>query len=264
MSSSGNGSDPMKANSARVYELLLAGETPGVPFTDADHAMAEQIAQNAPNNVQGIHLNRLYIQVAAKAYQTAGIRQYIDIGAGLPTGGSLHLFVQPEAAVLYADSDPETVAYGQIALAEQSYLRYTQARLEEIEPILAEADRLFGGNRLVGVNLISMVHFVDDEQLARSLQQLYDWAAPGSMLAVTSTQGESTVDHKKARTEYTKRTGLSIYLRTPEELTKLCTPWQPYIDLQPFEDQIEATLGTRVVLTQYRGLLGYGGIFIKP
>lgn len=252
-----------RANSARVYEYILAGETPGVPFTSADIAMAAYIAQHAPNTLQGMQLHHLYIELAARAYRKAGIQHYIDIGAGLPTVGALHEFVDAGAPILYVDHDPESVEYGQRVLAERPQLRYIQGRLEEIESILAEADRLFDGNRLVGVNLISIAHFVDDQQLHRALAQLYSWAAPGSVVAVTSTRGERNQDFQETKEEYTKRTGLRVFNRTEDEMTAVFKPWQVYVPLGPIEDQIEEMLGTRVALDQYRGWLGYGGLFVK-
>lgn len=255
--------DSPRANSARVYEYILSGETPGVPFTAADIAMAQQIAQYATNTLQGMQINHLYIEVAARAYRAASIHHHIDIGAGLPTVGALHEFVEDHDPILYVDHDPEAVAYGQRVLAERPHLRYIEARLEEIEPILEDAERLFGGNRLVGVNVISVAHFVDDDQLSRSLRTLHDWAAPGSLITVTSTQGEKNQDFQQTKAEYSKRTGLSIYLRTPEEMTELFRPWQPFVPLGPIEDQVEAMLGTRVALDAHRGALGYGGLFVK-
>jgi hypothetical protein len=241
-----------RANSARVYEYILAGRTPGVPFTQADIRMAEVIAEQHPNTVQGMHLHHLYIEVAARAYHDAGIHHYIDIGAGLPTIGALHEFVEDGDAILYVDQDAEAVAFGQ-----------QEAKLEMIEQILAEAEQLFGDNRLVGVNLISIAHFVDDEQLSRALGVLYDWAAPGSLVAVTSTPGERTQGFQKASDEYKKSTGLSVYLRTPEEMVEVFRPWQPFVPPSGVEDQVEQMLGTTVAQNEYRGLLGYGGIFLK-
>lgn len=255
--------DEPRANSARVYELILAGETPGVPFTRADQAMVESIATNHPNTIQGMQLHHLYIEVAAAAYREAGIRHHIDIGAGLPTVGALHEFV--DGPILYIDQDPESVAYGQQILADRPQLHYIQARLENISAILDDADRLFGGQRLVGVNLISIVHFVDDESLSRALQQLYDWCAPGSLVAVTSTPGErQNAGYQLATSEYKARTGLSVYVRTTEEMIETFQPWQPVVPPSNIEDQIEVFLGATVAQDEHRGLLGYGGIFHKP
>lgn len=250
-----------RANSARVYEYILAGETPGVPFTPADLQMAQIIVDRHPNTAQSMHLNHLFIQLAADAYRAAGIHRFLDIGAGLPTEGALHEWVEGDP-VLYADHDPDSVAFGQELLADRPHLRYIHARLEEVGPILEQADQLFGGERLVGISIISTVHFVSDDDLQRSLQQLYDWAAPGSMLAITSTRGESSSDFALTKDEYKERTGLPVNLRTMEELAALAQTWQ-LVRIAPLEEQIEAHLGTRVVQDENRGFVGFGGLFRK-
>lgn len=91
--------DSPRANSARVYEYIVAGETPGVPFTPADLAMASYITEHHPNTAQSMALNHLFIQVTVRAFQEAGIRHYIDIGAGLPTEGALHEQIEAGASV---------------------------------------------------------------------------------------------------------------------------------------------------------------------
>lgn len=251
-----------RANSARVYEYILAGETPGVPFTQADLQMAQMIVERHPNTAQSMHLNHLFIQLAADAYRAVGIHHFLDIGAGLPTEGALHEWVDGDP-VLYADHDPDSVTFGQQLLADQPHLHYIHARLEEVGIILEAADRLFDGQRLFGVSIISTVHFVSDDDLRRSLQRLYDWCAPGSMLAITSTRGESSSDFAVTRDEYKERTGLPVNLRTMDELAALAQPWQ-LVRIAPLEEQIEVMLGTRVVQDENRGFVGFGGLFRKP
>lgn len=253
--------DPQSTSAARVYDFLLGG----THNTPADRAMAGILAKRYPWIAQGAQINRWFISyVAGKWFNPRGIECFIDLGAGLPTVGSLHEYVPRRAKVLYIDNEPEVVAYSQAILADQPNARYAHASIEDIERILAMAADFFGSQRRIGINLIAVVHFLDDTQLRNIVQQLYAWSTPGSMLAISSAQEHPELPSWRETVEqYETRTGRKLYHRDPLKLQAMLAPyWEPAAgDMRPLEVYAESELQTSLVQPAYREMVGYGGIY---
>lgn len=253
--------DPQSTSTARVYDYLLGG----THNTPADRVMAGILEQRYPWMAQGIQINRWFISYVARTFfGPAGLDCFIDLGAGLPTAGSLHEQVPATAKVLYVDNDPDVVTYSQAILGDRPNTHYIQGTIEDIDPILAEAERLFGGERRIGINLIAVVHFMDDPQLRSIVQDLYDWVAPDSLLAITSAQDHPELpEWRETVTQYEQRTGRRLYHRDPLELQARLYPWWRPVDgdMRPLEEYAEHDLRTSLVEPRYRTMVGYGGIY---
>ena len=180
--------DPGVAHPARVYNYWLGGKD----HYEADRAVGDEVARRRPHVVAGARANRAFLARAVR-YLAAdcGIRQFLDIGTGLPAPGSTHELAQqvaPECAVAYADNDPLVLVYARALLTSgpQGRCGYIDADLREPAAILAKASATLDFARPVAVLLLAILHFLpaaDDPAglvaaLARAL-------APGSYLVVS-------------------------------------------------------------------------------
>ena len=202
-------------NVARIYDYLLGGKD----HFAADREAAEKIIQAVPDVQAGVRQNRDFLGRAVRYLVDAGIRQFIDIGTGLPTQGSVHEIAQeisPEARIVYVDHDPVVVAHAQALLANNTpRVAAIQGDLHQPAAILAapELRALINFDEPVAVLLIAVAHFIADEKAPAALvRDLMDATAPGSYLVlshVTADHVSSEAD-SKARSAYQAATASAI------------------------------------------------------
>src|SRR4051812_37865877 len=136
-------------------------------------------------------LNRAFLRRAAKFMVDSGIRQFLDIGSGIPTVGNLHEIVQqadPACRVVYVDREPVAVAHSELLLQGNDHCAVLQADLRDVNDIFdAEpARRLLDPEQPTGVFMLLLLHFVPDSWEPTGILTRYrDRLAPGSFLAVT-------------------------------------------------------------------------------
>src|SRR5215467_13299759 len=133
------GVDPSRPSPARVYDYLLGG----VNNFAADRDTAELMTSMAPELVDAAFANRGFHQRAAKWIAEQGVRQFIDIGSGLPTVGNTHEVVRrvaPGASVVYVDNDPMVLTYGKELLAGDRGATVILADARDPEALLGNAD----------------------------------------------------------------------------------------------------------------------------
>lgn len=252
--------DTNKPNSARIYDYLLGGKH-NYP---ADRAAAKQLLQALPETRQGVYLYRYFLLEAVRRLAKENFTCYLDLASGIPTEGYIHERVPETAKIVYNDIDPETVAYAQRIVANKPNIRCVQGDLREIDAILTQVEDFFGGERRIGICMVGVVYFIQDDALAYVFRRLYEWSAPGSMLAVNSFPVYNPTEWTAGR--FYKSIGVTLYGREPQELLRLAAPWQVVQDLAPIESYAERNLpGFDVVPSEEaRGNMGYGGILIHP
>ncbi|OHV30246.1 methyltransferase [Parafrankia soli] len=177
-------------HSARIYDYYLGGKD-NFP---ADREAAEQALTVVPNGRVAARQNRAFMHRATR-YLAAevGIRQFLDIGTGIPTSPNLHETAQAIAAdtrVVYADNDPIVLTHARALLTgtAEGRLAYLDADLAEPERILnsSELRDTLDLTRPVALSLISVVHFLPDSADPYSLVRRYlDELPSGSYLALT-------------------------------------------------------------------------------
>src|ERR1700722_9220670 len=191
------GVDPEKPAPARIYDYLLSGEN-NFP---ADREAAEKITALVPELRDCAWANRGFHQRAARWIAQQGIRQFIDIGSGLPTVGNTHEVVHrvdPECRVVYADNDPMVREQASELLAGQGGVRVILGDLRDPDRVLGHPDvlELIDFSQPAGLLMTAVVHFVADEHNPPALLARYlDAVAPGSYLALS----HLTDDHKPPR-----------------------------------------------------------------
>jgi SAM-dependent methyltransferase len=181
------GVDPTKANIARVYDYWLGGRHNLV----ADRELAEAMATLDPWIPAACKANRAFLGRAVRFLAGQGIRQFLDIGSGIPTAGNVHQVAQqaaPGARVVYVDRDPVAVAMGRKLLAGNDRAGVVQADIRELDAILGDpaVGRLIDFGEPVAIMLVAILHFVlDAGEPYRLVQRLRDAAAPGSYLVLS-------------------------------------------------------------------------------
>jgi S-adenosyl methyltransferase len=187
------GVDPTKASIARVYDYWLGGTHNLV----ADRELASRMETLDPRIPAACKANRAFLGRAVRFLaEQAGIRQFLDIGSGIPTAGNVHEVAQqaaPDARVVYADIDPVAVSEGRELLAGNRRATIIQADLRDPGAILSHPDvgRLIDFAEPVGLILVAVLHFLTDAQDPYGIAgRLAGAAAPGSHLVVSHVTNE--------------------------------------------------------------------------
>jgi O-methyltransferase involved in polyketide biosynthesis len=180
--------DTRVANIARVYDYLLGGKD---HFT-ADRQAAEAAMTTFPGIVQAVRANRAFLGRAARYLAgQAGIRQFLDIGTGIPTAGNTHEVAQSVAAdcrIVYVDNDPVVLSHARALLTSspQGATAYIDADLRDTGTILTEAAKTLDFSKPVAIMLLAVLHFIPDDREAQQIvSRLVNATAPGSFLVIS-------------------------------------------------------------------------------
>jgi len=180
--------DPGVAHPARVYNYWLGGKD----HYEADRAVGDEVARCRPHVVAGARANRAFLARAVRYLAgDCGIRQFLDIGTGLPAPGSTHELAQqvaPECAVAYVDNDPLVLVYARALLTSRPEGRcgYIGADLRDPAAILARASATLDLSQPVAVLLLAVLHFLAAAaDPAGSVAELTRALAPGSYLVIS-------------------------------------------------------------------------------
>ncbi|WP_067468021.1 SAM-dependent methyltransferase [Actinomadura macra] len=161
-----SGIDQSQASVARVYDYLLGG----AHNFSADRDVARTLEAIEPQARTIAAANRAFLARATRYLAAeAGVRQFIDIGSGIPTQGNVHEIVQrvdPEARVVYVDHDPVAVAHSTSILAENQHADVVQADVTDPGSILEHptVQKMIDFEEPVGLLLVAVLHFVPDDR----------------------------------------------------------------------------------------------------
>lgn len=177
---------------AGIYDCLLGGTA----NTVADQVAAAKLRENMPEVVEAAWANRGFLQRSVAWLAEAGVRQFLDIGAGLPTQRNTHEVVADivdDGRIVYVDIDPVVIERGRKLLADQPGVAIIQADIRQVDEILGHPDtrRLIDFSQPVGLLLLSVMQFVADAEDPWALVTRYlDALAPGSYLALSVGTGD--------------------------------------------------------------------------
>jgi hypothetical protein len=176
------------AHIARVYDYWLGGKDNYA----ADRAAGDAALQAYPGLASSVRVNRAFLaRVVRYLTAEAGIRQFLDIGTGIPTANNTHEVAQSvaqDSRVVYVDNDPIVLSHARALLTSdpKGATDYIDADLRDTDRILAEAARTLDFTRPVAIMLIAILHLVGDEDdPAAIVARLLDAVPPGSYLAIS-------------------------------------------------------------------------------
>jgi O-methyltransferase involved in polyketide biosynthesis len=179
--------DPSVANPARVWNYWVGGKD----HFAVDRKAAETVLELLPHMMQLAQLTRRFlIDTVHQLAAGYGIRQFLDIGTGLPTADNTHEVAQraaPESRIVYVDNDPVVIRHAQALLTgtPDGVTEYLDADLRDPATILAEAARVLDFSQPVAVLLVGVLHFLaasDDPY--RIVARLMDAVPSGSYLVI--------------------------------------------------------------------------------
>ena len=257
---------PDVAHSARIYDYLLGGKD---NFA-ADRAAAEKMLKSTPGLPISMRANRRFmVKSAGYMARELGIRQFLDVGTGLPTHPNLHEVVQgvaPDAKVVYVDNDPLVLVHARALLTgtDAGTVVYLDADLRDPERILdaPTVQDVFDRSQPVGLTLIAVLQHITDEALAKEIiTRLMGASAPGSALAITAvTTDNDPTEAARTVTTY-NQSGVPVVARNRQAVEALFEGFDivepgivPVHHWHP-DDEDKQTLDKNVYM--------YGGLAVK-
>ncbi|REE94761.1 SAM-dependent methyltransferase [Thermomonospora umbrina] len=259
------GIDITKPSIARAYDVVLHGKD----NFEADRAFVAQITEVIPEIYDVAAHNRHILGRGVRHLAELGIRQFLDLGSGLPTVENTHQVAQrhtPDANVVYIDNDPIVLAHGRALLAENDHTTVVTADLRDPATVLNDPNvtRLIDLDRPVAVLLVGILHHLHDDEDPKGIVDAYMNAVPsGSHLFITHFCASSP-QARDAEKQYLALLGTGRF-RTIEEITdyfdglQLLQPgivplplWRPDGPVPP---EHELSVGQKLM---------YGGLARKP
>lgn len=268
-----------RPTSARAYDWMLGGKD----SYEVDRDMLRVGLKRFPEGVDMTRQNRQFLYRAVRYLaREAGIRQFLDMGCGLPTNNNVHQVAQAygeSCRVVYVDIDPIVLAHGRVLLADDRSTAVITADMRDQEAVLGHPDlqRLIDFDEPLAVLFLSVVHhLLDDDDPRRILRTVIDRAVPGSYLALSQVASD---DEETARgtTEYMNSNRVPWQTRTPRQIdafTEGLEPvspgmvnvaeWRPdptQPPLPPVASELEQFVGATKKSDK---LYEYGGVLRKP
>jgi len=215
--------DTSVAHPARVYDYWLGGKD---NFA-ADREAAERVLAVTPGLRERVRANRDFLaRVVRYLAGPAGVRQFLDLGTGIPSANNTHEVAQsidPSAVVVYVDNDPIVLAHARALLTgtRRGSTDYIQADLRDPETILAQAHRTLDFDQPIAVMLLGVLHLVQNSEDPWSIVERYMAAVPvGSYLAISHPALEIHPGQEEAQRRYNERVSTPQTLRTHDEVAR--------------------------------------------
>ncbi|MQY08132.1 SAM-dependent methyltransferase [Actinomadura macrotermitis] len=179
--------DLSRPSVARVYDAALGGKD----NFEIDRVALTRLQEGMPEILSAARVNRDTLGRGARVMAGLGVRQFLDLGAGLPSAENTHQAVRdvaPDAHVVYVDKDPIVLAHGRALLAEDDRTAVITADLRDPAAVLGHPDvaRLIDFAEPVGVMLVAILHHLHDDEDPKGILDAYMDAVPsGSLVFVT-------------------------------------------------------------------------------
>jgi trans-aconitate methyltransferase len=215
--------DTSVAHQARVYDYWLGGKD---NFA-ADREVGDKALQAYPDGAVATRANRAFLGRAVRFLAgEAGIRQFLDIGTGIPSANNTHEVAQgmaPESRVVYVDNDPIVLAHARALLTStpEGQTAYLDADANDPDTILARAAGTLDFSQPVAITLLFILHVIKDPYALTS--RLLDAVPPGSYLAISIPA--SDILQPEVQAEVTRRLnegipGVTMTFRSHAEVTR--------------------------------------------
>ncbi|MEY9872810.1 hypothetical protein ABH931_002287 [Streptacidiphilus sp. MAP12-33] len=214
---------------ARMYDYYLGGKD-NFP---ADRAAAEKVVGLVPTVLDAARANRRFLGRAVRHASRLGIRQFLDIGTGIPTAENTHEVAQriaPESRIVYVDNDPMVLTHARALLSStpEGRTAYVDADFHEPDAILNApvVKELIDFSKPVAVQVVALLHFVPDSDEPYALLDRYKAAlAPGSVLILSHGTADHSDDEdtKNAVTGIYQAAGITVATRSHDEILRFAT-----------------------------------------
>jgi O-methyltransferase involved in polyketide biosynthesis len=215
--------DPNRPSAARMYDYYLGGSH---NFA-ADREAAAKVLEVMPDVPLMAQANRAFLHRAVRYLVESGVRQFIDLGSGIPTAGNVHE-IAPGTSVVYVDMDPVAVAYSESLLAETERATIVHADIRRPEDVLDSpvTRGLLDFDQPIGVLMVAVLHFVSDADDPAGIIDAFRDALPtGSALALAQVTFDERPDEMERLTSIYQNSTNPTTFRTRGEIEGLLTGW---------------------------------------
>ncbi|MFI7411908.1 SAM-dependent methyltransferase [Streptomyces sp. NPDC049627] len=211
--------DTSRPHPARVYDWWLGGKD-NYPV---DEELARKILAVDGTVLRGARANRRFMHRAVRTAAEAGIRQFLDIGTGIPTEPNLHQVAQgvaPEARVVYADNDPIVLRHAQALLhgTAEGSTDYVHADVRDIDALLGRAGETLDFGAPVALSLVALTHYLGDDpdgdDVYGLLQKYVAALAPGSHLILSQVTPDLSPEAIEKAANQFRRSGTPFFPRS--------------------------------------------------
>jgi O-methyltransferase involved in polyketide biosynthesis len=212
--------DTSVPHSARIWNYWLGGKD-NYPV---DRAAGDQYREVFPEIVDVARASRQFLTRAVSYLAgEAQIRQFLDIGTGLPTADNTHEVAQrlaPDARIVYVDNDPLVLTHARALLTStpQGVTAYIDADLRDPDTILAAAAQTLDFSQPIALMLMGILGHVGDDKARSILKQLLDPLPSGSYLALNDGTNVISQAFAQAQQRYNESGALPYHLRSPEQI----------------------------------------------
>ena len=256
---------------ARMYDWFLGGKD----NYEADRQVAAQVERVFPSARIAALANRHFMHRAIRHVAQAGIRQFLDIGTGLPTAPNLHQIAQavtPEARVVYTDNEPMVLAHSRALMSGTS-----EGRIAYVYADLADPRSILGAEELratldftepIALSMIALLHFVPDEHAYPAVRALVEALPAGSYLIGSHATADLNPEGSARVAAVCNANGIALVLRNREQVLRffdglglldpgLTTPhrWRP--------DPARITLSEQALADRDRDVMQYVAVARK-
>lgn len=210
-------------STARLYDYLLGG----AHNFAADRRLGEKFLTALPSARDVARCNRAFLRRAVVTLAESGIRQFLDIGSGIPTVGTVHEIahgLDPQAGVVYVDNESVAVAHSELLLDGDHRAAAIRADLREPDRILQhpETRRLLDFSQPIGLLMVGVLHFIPHRSdVAGIVRQYHDALSPGSFLALSHCTADIEPDDMAGVVEVMRDSTAPVHPRTHAEVTEL-------------------------------------------
>ena len=218
------GIDTSVAHPARVYDYWLGGKD---NFA-ADREAAERVLAVTPGLRARVQANRAFLARAVRYLAAeAGIRQFLDVGTGIPSANNTHEVAQavaPDARIVYVDNDPIVLTHARALLASgpEGATEYVDGDIRDTAAILEAAATTLDFTQPTALMLLGILHLIQDsEDPYRIVAQLMDALPSGSYLVASHATSEFYEDHGAAAARIYHDRGIPFQFRVADELSEL-------------------------------------------
>ncbi|GAA2723953.1 SAM-dependent methyltransferase [Actinocorallia aurantiaca] len=218
----GPGIDTSKPHSARIWNYLLGGKD----HYAVDQEAAERVCEAFPGMRDMTRQSRYMLaRVVRHLAGAEGIRQFLDIGTGLPTADNTHEVAQrvaPDARIVYVDNDPLVLVHARALLTStpEGATDYIDADVRDPEKVLREAARTLAFSRPVALMLMGVLGLVDDEQAPVVMKRLVAELPPGSYVALYDGSDTDPAYVESIRRHNANRPAAPYTPRSPEQIAR--------------------------------------------
>ncbi|MFA1548962.1 SAM-dependent methyltransferase [Actinomadura chokoriensis] len=238
--------DSSVPHTARVWNYWLGGKDNYI----VDRELGDQIQAVLPDIVASARADRGFLgRAVGHLAGEAGLRQFLDLGTGLPTAGNTHEVAQgiaPEARIVYVDNDPLVLTHAQALLTStpEGATDYIESDAREPEKILEQAAATLDFGRPVAIMMLGILNFItDDDQAHQVVDRLLDAVPSGSHLAIAHPTGEVDGEAAQQAVDMSNQAGVApMRLRSRAELESFfdgmeilepgvvsCSRWRPAV-----------------------------------